>query len=60
MKFTAIFQKCQVGADAQGLFLCLPLESDIPETRDTPKRNIRNCFWEKSAVIPELRTHSVL
>lgn len=29
----------QVGADAQGLVLCLPLGSDIPETQDTPKRN---------------------
>lgn len=39
VKFTAIFQKCQVGADARGLFLCLPVESDTPETQDTPKRN---------------------
>lgn len=36
VKFTAIFQMCQVGADVQGLSLCLPVESDIPETQDTP------------------------
>lgn len=69
VKFRPKFQNCQVVAHAQSeaLFrawvLCSPFGCRSLWNSGhlkTGSSDIKNCFWKKSAIIPELQTNSVL